>query len=1307
MVEGLALAASIAAILQITNSIISICHGDGAAAIDAPWELAKVNAEMKSLRSVLQTLQPLAEQAEFASPSAGTRLPTLALLCGPRGLLNCCLDEVRRLDEQLKNPSWSDSFGLEKKAFIQALRWPLNKVETTKALDDVSRYRNILNLAITADQTTLTLEIQKLSISTNDIVVGTQRDDCLIKDLASDMHADVQSTKSITLEREKIDWWLSAGGPDPSTNQIRASRSRQADTGLWFLQSETFTYWKASGALFWLHGKAGCGKTVLSSAIINAVLQEPQSKSEIAVAYFYFDFNDVAKQKSDKMIRSLITQLSRQSKKKLNKLEALFSFYDNGERQPDVEKLLIVLKEVVEGFDETICIQSSLVDADILTYVRGRLQNDRALKRWREKPQVQEEIETTLKEKANGMFRWAVCQLDALQNCLRLPMLRKALESLPETLDETYARILRNISEEDSHDAIKILQWLTYSSRPLRIEELAEIVAVNINDSPWFDHTARFPDQEDVLAICSSLVAVEDVRIEEDDSEYDKYLLQRQYGSTPLNRIQVVKLAHFSVKEYLVSKRIRDQAAATARYAIQEIQANQSIAAACLAYLLQFNQHDSLTSQTLEDFPLAGYAAKYWLRHTREVGKDLGPIEMLSQEFCLVLREAYNNWYRLDEPDGLELGFKLNREIARIATPLYYGSLAGVTELVQLLLKNGVDVNAQGGKYGSALQAASCGGHDSVVQLLLKNGADVNAQGGYYGNALQAASLDGHESVVQLLLKNKADVNAQDGFYGNALQAASLDGHESVGGYYGNALQAASLDGHESVVQLLLKNGADVNAQGGYYGNALQAASLDGHESVVQLLLKNKADVNAQDGFYGNALQAASLDGHESVVQLLLKNKADVNAQDGFYGNALQAASDGGHESVVQLLLRNGADVNDQGGYFGNALQAASYEGHESVVQLLLDDVADINAQGGQFGNALQAASCGGHESVVQLLLKNGVDVNAQGRQYGNALWASSYRGHKSVVQLLLKNEADVNAQGGEYGSALQAASLGGHESVVQLLLKNEADVNAHGGEYGSALQAASLEGHKSVVQLLLDNGADINAQGGQYGNALQAAFHGGHVSVVQLLLDNRADINAQGGQYRNALQAASHGGHESVVQLLLDNGADINAQGGWYGNALQAAIAEGCESVVQLLLKNGADIKAQGGFYGNALQAASCGGHESVVRLLLTNEVDVNAQGGYYGNALQAASRGGHDSMVQLLLDNGANINAQCGQYDNALQAASCGGHESVVQLLLKSWADVNAQGGVYGNALQAASINGHESVVQLLLKNEADVKA
>ncbi|KAJ3811252.1 hypothetical protein F5876DRAFT_8181, partial [Lentinula aff. lateritia] len=65
-----------------------------------------------------------------------------------------------------------------------------------------------------------------------------------------------------------------------------------------------------------------------------------------------------------------------------------------------------------------------------------------------------------------------------------------------------------------------------------------------------------------------------------------------------------------------------------------------------------------------------------------------------------------------------------------------------------------------------------------------------------------------------------------------------------------------------------------VDAQGGHFGGALQAASLKGHESIVQLLLKNNADVNAQGGAFGNASQAALYMGHENIGQLLLQNGA-------------------------------------------------------------------------------------------------------------------------------------------------------------------------------------------------------------------------------------------------------------------------------------------------------------------------------------------------------------------------------------------------------------------------------------------------
>lgn len=47
-----------------------------------------------------------------------------------------------------------------------------------------------------------------------------------------------------------------------------------------------------------------------------------------------------------------------------------------------------------------------------------------------------------------------------------------------------------------------------------------------------------------------------------------------------------------------------------------------------------------------------------------------------------------------------------------------------------------------------------------------------------------------------------------------------------------NALQAASCEGHEKVVELLLRKGAEVDAQSREYGNALRAASCEGHEKL-------------------------------------------------------------------------------------------------------------------------------------------------------------------------------------------------------------------------------------------------------------------------------------------------------------------------------------------------------------------------------------------------------------------------------------------------------------------------------------------
>lgn len=73
-------------------------------------------------------------------------------------------------------------------------------------------------------------------------------------------------------------------------------------------------------------------------------------------------------------------------------------------------------------------------------------------------------------------------------------------------------------------------------------------------------------------------------------------------------------------------------------------------------------------------------------------------------------------------------------------------------------------------------RGASIGGSKEVIQLLIDNGADINAQSGLYGSSLQAASMAGDEKVVQQLLDNGASVSIQSGLYGNALQTASSKG---------------------------------------------------------------------------------------------------------------------------------------------------------------------------------------------------------------------------------------------------------------------------------------------------------------------------------------------------------------------------------------------------------------------------------------------------------------------------------------------------------------------------------------------------
>ncbi|KAI9709873.1 MAG: hypothetical protein M1812_007581 [Candelaria pacifica] len=998
--DPLSITASVITVIQAAGAVISVCYDYRSSRKSSSWELPKVIEEVKSLRDILEALEELAVKAERPNGSATveTQLPTLKRLCEPKGQLAGCKGELEALEKKLLPSRWSGPAGSKRRGLIEALSWPLQEGETRKILENIGRFKASLNIALMADQGALVLETHSM---TGQILQSSQVMQSDLTSIKSGIFAYSHPGKPRTYTKitdelhGTILQWLAA--PDPSLNHNAARRRCQATTGSWFTGSEQFIDWRKSPDTFlWLHGIPGCGKTILSSTIIEDVISHCGVDSNLAVVYFYFDFNDAEKQETEKMIRSLLSQLGRQ-RSTAQALRSLYSACKTGGRSPTSNELLETLRGMVQEFDgvfiildaldeckerdrllegisewagwpigklhtiltsrrekdieemlgpligdgEKVCIQSTLVDEDIRTYVHEKLQTDRGMRRWQRQPKVQMEIEMTLMEKADGMFRWAACQIDALGMCLDLKSLRKALASLPESLEETYARILNNMYPYHRKSAFRIFQWLVYSARPLRLEEIVDVIAVDQEGEPRFDIERRFAEPLDVLTICSSLVTV----VEEEKGEP---------GSMPPVFVStgktLIRLAHFSVKEYLVSGTI--QAGSAAWCGIQEVPANRSMAEVCLAYLLQFDQYSFDKQKTIEEYPLAGYAAEFWFQHANLAGEDNDAMNSLSMELLQYNKNTFTNWTELFNPDQL-WGYCRPSSRRELASPIYYTALTGLLVPTRLLIEAGADVNAQGGNLYTALQAASWTGHGQIVQQLLKAGADVNAQGGIYDTALHAASYAGHDGIVEQLLKAGADVNAQ-------------------GGIYDTALHAASYAGHDGIVEQLLKAGAQVNAQGGRFNTALHAASQAGNDQIVQQLLKAGADVNAQGEPFYTALHAASEEGHDQIVQQLLKAGADVNAQGGVYDTALQAASYKGHDQIVQQLLKAGADVNAQSEPFYTALQAASYKGHDQIVQQLLKAGADVNAQDGRFNTALYAASQRGHDGIVQRLREAG-----------------------------------------------------------------------------------------------------------------------------------------------------------------------------------------------------------------------------------------------------------------------------------------------------------------------------------------------
>ena len=476
-------------------------------------------------------------------------------------------------------------------------------------------------------------------------------------------------------------------------------------------------------------------------------------------------------------------------------------------------------------------------------------------------------------------FRWVFCQLDALRHCFP-PNLRQFLRELPETLDETYERILKGINKAQKEDARRLLQCLTIAVRPLRVEELAELLAFDFQSSspggiPKWREDWRWDNQEEaVLSTCSSLITI-----------------------IPRGDSRVVQFSHFSVKEYLTSSRLaRSPLGELSRFHIDLEPAHTIMAQACLAMLFLLDQHDGNSEAKVS--PLVNYAAEHWVDHAQ--------FEKVSFRVQDGMDDLFDNskphfaaWLQAHDIDERWSIFSPRSRDA-LGSPLYYAAFSGFYNLAErLIMKHPEQVNARGGHNLFALQAALYKRHFHIANLLYRHSAVVDVQGKYMNTPLHVASFRGQIDIMGWLLDHGSDANAQE----LTLQTP---------------LHSAAYSANLEAFQILLEHNADPNLQdhngetplyriiSGYHptkGNAVE---------IVRLLLAHGTDPNIRPRTRHSSTplheaSRVSSRGLLDIAQLLLSYGATVDVKNNKGQTPFQLAESARHDELTKLLLEHGA----------------------------------------------------------------------------------------------------------------------------------------------------------------------------------------------------------------------------------------------------------------------------------------------------------------------------------------------------------------------------------------------------------------
>ena len=506
-------------------------------------------------------------------------------------------------------------------------------------------------------------------------------------------------------------------------------------------------------------------------------------------------------------------------------------------------------------------------------------------------------------------------------------------------------------------------------------------------------------------------------------------------------------------------------------------------------------------------------------------------------------------------------------------TPLHDAAYNGHVETATVLLRNGADCNVAELDGSTPLLLSSYNGHVDMTELLLQNGADVNQADLEGHTALHDAADRNHLEVAEVLLDYKGRLDLRNERGRTALHAAAAHGNftvcqefvEKIGemenaelvlnardedGF--SALHDAVITGRLDLVDLLAKNGLDVNVMKGDHQPPLHCAAANGHANIVCYLVQIGARTNEGDSNGDTALHWAAFKGQAQCVRALLQpcqteegNDTDPHCHNADGGTALHSAANHGDVTTGQILLEFGASVDIQMDDGNASLHNAAYEGHHDFALMLLEHDASVDILNAEMRTPLHEAACMGHTHLCRLLLTYGARIDLQDGGGDTALHWAVCNGHAETASFLLTENADMSVVNVDGGSPLHAALINAEEECVSVLIKAGACVNAKmetigsEGKSDSCLHVAAAEGLTSCVKMLMEAGASASVSDAMGRTPLHEAIRRRHLKAAWILINNGANLGAVDKRGCVALQYAL-GRRPDLLRPLAENLSSI-----------------------------------------------------------------------------------------------------------------------------------------------------------------------